>query len=95
MTDPMNWRWHLYADANGDGVISVSDVWLWIKWFYFAPGDAIIYAIAHTPAATFFELGPQSYGNWFSSVVGVPFLLIACLILVGCVISFLDAIDQK
>lgn len=87
VTYGMDWRWHIYADMNGDGVISVTDVWLWIKWFYFVPGDAIIYVVSNTPAATFFELGPQSYGNWFSAIVGAPVLLFEFLIVLGLIIS--------
>lgn len=79
----MNYRWQFQTDPNFDGVLSISDVWLWIKWFYFAPGDLIIFLISKVePLRIFFELSPQSYGNWFSAVVGMPFTLAAALIVV-------------
>ena len=76
--DPMLPRWQIRLDQNLDGVFSVSDVWLWIKWLYFAPGDAIIFVLSRIESTrTFFELSPDSYGNWFSAVVGTPFALFA------------------
>jgi hypothetical protein len=29
--------WQFAADMNGDGVVTISDVWLWFKWLYFYP----------------------------------------------------------
>ncbi len=44
-------------DMNGDGVVSISDIWLWIKWVFFAPGDFIIIIIMNwaPKVAAFFE----------------------------------------
>lgn len=80
MDDPMAQRWIFYKDANFDGAITISDVWLWIKWLYFAPGDLIIYLVSQSSGLrAFFELSEESYGNWFSAMVGVPFAAIALL----------------
>jgi len=34
--------WKFVADMNYDGSVTISDVWLWVKWLYFYPGDLII-----------------------------------------------------
>lgn len=93
---PMHYRWHLSADPNFDGVLSISDVWLWIKWFYFAPGDLIILSLASIePLGTFFELGPHSYGNWFSAVVGAPFMLLACITISVIIYGIFDGVSPS
>lgn len=75
--DPMQWRWYFELDANRDGVFSISDIWLNIKWICLAPGDAIIYWLAKIPdLRTFFELSEASYGNWFSILIGLPIFFV-------------------
>lgn len=63
--------WSFFADMNGDGAITISDVWLWIKWLYFYPGDGLHYALMHglPKLAEFFEVSSASYGGGFSGVV--------------------------
>lgn len=75
----MQFRWEFQWDLNYDGVISISDVWLWVKWILVWPGDRIIYWLSKGPALTFFELSPQSYGNWFSIMASVFIWLIVLL----------------
>lgn len=82
--EAMKYRWYLTSDPNADGLFTISDVWLWIKWFYFAPGDILIYVATQVGLGTFFELGPHSYGNWFSAIVGIPFAFIFGLALLLC-----------
>jgi len=74
-------QWKFVADMNRSGTVTVSDVWLWIEWLYFWPGDGLIYlAITKAPGlAKFFELsagkfsGPLSlflsFGLWIVAVV--------------------------
>ena len=73
MNDPR--LWGFVADMNFDGSITVSDVWLWIKWFYFYPGDGLVYLLLNkTPSiAGFFEMTISSYGGVFSGVVSLTF----------------------
>lgn len=35
-------RWTFTADMNGDGLVDLSDVGLWAKWVFFAPGDLLL-----------------------------------------------------
>lgn len=75
-------RWALRADMNWDGVVSISDVGLWLKWFYFLPGDFVYKTLMKSDvAATFFELSPASYGNEISAVMSffgwIIFILLA------------------
>ena len=74
-------QWKFVADMNRSETVTVSDVWLWIEWLYFWPGDGLIYlAITKAPVlAKFFELsagkfsGPLSlflsFGLWIVAVV--------------------------
>lgn len=65
--------WGFYADMNIDGRVTISDVWLWIKWLYFYPGDLLIAGIAGVTPATahFFEFNQGSYGGAFSGIVSL------------------------
>ncbi len=74
-------RWTFHSDMNFDGVLTISDAWLWIKWVFFVPGDLVIAAVLQIPAfAQFFEVTQASYGNWvsttISAVVWSPFILL-------------------
>ena len=45
--------------------ITISDVWLWVKWFFLLPGDGLIAAILAFPElAQFLELTDLAYGGW-------------------------------
>ncbi len=81
----MDERWHIQMDMTGDGAVTISDVWEWVTWVINTPGDGLIWLIAKAPDwaaifeiwAAFFEITitPDSYGNWFSSVVSAVFWL--------------------
>jgi hypothetical protein len=62
--------WQFAADMNGDGVVTISDVWLWFKWLYFYPGDGLLYFLVRgaESIAKFFEVTPDSFGGAFSGV---------------------------
>ena len=55
--------WPFRADMNGDGIVNIADVWLWIKWLYLYPGDWLVYLIGNTAAGRFLDLSAQSYGG--------------------------------
>jgi hypothetical protein len=66
-------RWHFAADMNGDGVFTIADVWLMVKYVYFAPGDAIIFAHMTDPELptllTLFEPDASWLYGWASGVL--------------------------
>jgi hypothetical protein len=64
------------TDAHGrevlvaDGRYTVSDLWLQVKWLFYAPGDWVICFVGKTGLRDFFEISIYSLGNWFSATVG-------------------------
>ena len=64
-------QWRFAADMNRSGAVTISDVWLWLKWLYFYPGDGLLYiVIRKAPAlAKFFEITFDSYSGIFSGLV--------------------------
>jgi len=79
--------WLFKADMDGNGVVSISDTLLWVKWLFFYPGDLLILMIAQsTYLQTFFELSANTFGNWFSMIISFcfwfPIFLIVFVILV-------------
>jgi len=67
-------QWEFVADMNRSGVVTVSDVWLWVKWLYFWPGDGLIYlAVTQAPdLAKFFELSASKFGGPLSLFLSFP-----------------------
>lgn len=63
--------WSFVADMNGDGAVTISDVWLWFKWLYFYPGDGFLFATEKwaPKLAQFFELSVATYSGGFSGVM--------------------------
>jgi len=64
-------NWRFVADMNGDGAVTISDVWLWVKWLYFYPGDGVLHLLAtNLPSvAKFFEVSTDSYGGYISGFI--------------------------
>jgi hypothetical protein len=60
-----------YEDMNFDGSVTISDVWIWVKWAYFYLGDLFLYCInlVLPEGAKFFELTCNSYGGWVSGLL--------------------------
>lgn len=75
---------------NFDGSITISDVWLWIKWFYFYPGDVLVYLLLYkTPSvAGFFEMTFSSYGGVFSGIASFIFFIYVALIILNSLEDF-------
>ena len=68
-------RWALVGDMGQNGVTTISDAWLWFKWFYFLPGDGLLYLFMEklVPIGQFFELTTLSYGNLFAGIFSFIF----------------------
>jgi hypothetical protein len=79
--------WTFHADMNGDGHLSVTDVWLWMKWLYFMPGDAAIAIFGPTSIGRFFELSHASFGGAGSGIFSF-FMWPVILILIRNVFRF-------
>ena len=62
-------QWDFVADMNHDGLITISDVGLWFKWFYFYPGDFVISGAAGTGLGAFLELNANSFSGFGSGVI--------------------------
>src|SRR5258708_9115131 len=63
-------QWSFFADMNHDGVVTISDVWLWFKWLYFYPGDLALQGmLSYLPGfSTFFEVTRESFSVWGSGI---------------------------
>jgi hypothetical protein len=80
-------RWQFSWDMNGDGVITISDTWLLLKWLFFAPGDyLLLWFMQVVPqAAIYFEVTPASLFGLGSGVLSffcwmIPILWISARI---------------
>ena len=64
-------RWKIAWDMNGDGVVTISDAWLWLKWVFFAPGDFLLLLLMKhgTAIALFLEIYPGSLYGWLSGLI--------------------------
>jgi hypothetical protein len=61
-------RWNFVADMNLDGVITISDFFLWVKWIFYAPGDFILFMLMfYLPSVCkFLEISTASLYGWWS-----------------------------
>lgn len=84
-------RWHWSADMNGDGLITISDVWATLKWLFFYPGDFCIYVVSQSEGwasflkrlPQFFETDPPQYGGRLSFVLSAMAWLLVWAVLEG------------
>lgn len=74
-------RWML-PDANGDGVITISDTSGFLEWIFFAPGDWMILMLMtrHPEAAQFLEISPDALSAEISGVLSLCVWLAIVLI---------------
>lgn len=86
--------WEFVADMNGDGAVTIRDVWPWLQWLYFLPGDAIIAWVGPTALGRFLELGPGALGgpvsaglSFFVWYLGLWILLHGVFAVVGAVLD--------
>ena len=58
-------QWEFISDMDYNGAVTVSDVWLWVKWLYFLPGDFIVRLfLEEGTLSTFLEISLASYGGF-------------------------------
>lgn len=76
-------QWKFVADMNRSGTVTVSDVWIWIEWLYFWPGDGLIYlVITKAPGlAKFFELSAGKFSGLLSLFLSFGLWIVAVLLL--------------
>lgn len=90
MPDPR--QWSFVADMNYSGSITIGDVWLWLEWLYFYPGDGFIYFLINKIPAVgrFLEITYSDYGGVISGIASfiVWFFVLAAAI--GAIEAFTD-----
>ena len=75
--------WDFVADMNMDGLITISDVWLWFKWLFFIPGDSLILFLGPSAVGRFFEMSPENYGGGFSFLMSASAWMSVTLAFIG------------
>ena len=87
MTLLWNARWYFALDMNGDGIFTIDDVWLMVKYVYFAPGDLVIFAhMADPDLPTLVEVDGSWLYGWTSSVIsGIVWFVV--LGIIGAIVS--------
>ena len=76
-------QWSFVADMNYSGAVTISDVWLWVKWLFFYPGDMSIYYLVNGARriGQFLEVTYDDYGGFLSGwVSGCVWVLVLTLI---------------
>ena len=86
-------QWQFIADMNRDGALTPSDVWLWLQWLFFMPGDALIAQFGPTPLGRLLELTPASFGASTSVLLSAALWLVGLWALYYSWGYFLDAVD--
>ncbi len=90
MKTAIDQRFTFYADQNVDGVLTISDVWLWFKWVFFLPGDFILAALTGSTIGNFFELSQDSLMGWGSGV----FSFFVWLLVLGAITTVIDDVKN-
>lgn len=62
-------RFRLVADMNRDGAFTISDIWAWFKYVFFAPGDLVIGLLYGSPAGRFLEIDLSALNGVGSGVL--------------------------
>ena len=75
-------RFHIVKDMNGDGMFSISDVWLIIKFIWWLPAKAVVYMAQGSTLAAFFEVTCSTGESWGGGIFSLAawffaFVLIA------------------
>jgi hypothetical protein len=74
-------RWQVALDMNGDGLLTVLDAWLWLKWIVLAPGDILLLLLMKhgTSVAFALQMHPQSglYGFLSALISAAAWLFLA------------------
>lgn len=85
-------QWHFVTDMNHDGVTTISDISLWIKWLYFYPGDWLLQASmkAAPDLTTFLEVSQESYGGFLSGFISFFAWVLILSILAGVTVAVVE-----
>ena len=69
--DPLTERWSLLLDMNRDGLFTISDIWSWVSYGFFAPGDGFIFLVLNSfpDVGTFLEYSVADYGGISSGII--------------------------
>jgi hypothetical protein len=86
-------QWRFLADMNADGMVTASDLPLWIKWWFFVPGDALIAQFGTTAFGRFLELTPASLGSPTAAALSAVLWLFAVAAVFYVPRFFIDIID--
>ena len=63
--------WSFTADMNFDGLVTISDIGLWVNWIFTYPGDWVILKLSHNSIGRFFEFSAADYGGVFSFLISL------------------------
>ena len=75
-------RFHLVIDMNGDGVFSISDVWLMLKFLWLLPAKVVVsLALAYPGLATFFEINCSTGESWGGGIFSLVAWFFALLLI--------------
>lgn len=77
-------QWFIFKDINCDGLFTITDVALGLKWLFFLPGEAFFQWLLHMERlAVFLEVAPDISSGWipilFSVVTWLVFLILTGL----------------
>ena len=68
----------LKSDMNGDGLLTIADLWLVVSWLYHWPSNKLIELFLPDPTTTeHLEMASRYCSGWFSSAVATA-LWIGC-----------------
>lgn len=86
-------QWKFIADMNRDGALTPSDVWLWLQWLFFLPGDALIALLGPTALGAVVQLTPESFGTATSALLSVALWPLGVWLLFGVARFLVDTVD--
>jgi len=69
------WAIKLVGDMNGDGYFTISDIGLWVKYFFYLPGDFLVGIIVlnYPRFSRFFEIDVSWCHDFLSGLTGFVF----------------------
>jgi len=64
-------RWQLSWDLNNDGSVNLTDIWLFLRWVFFMPGDfALLMLMLHaTTVALYLGIGVNLLSGAISGAI--------------------------
>jgi hypothetical protein len=65
---------------NLDGAVTISDVWLWVKWLWYLPGDFFIIWLSGNMVGRFFEVSGEDVGGNGSFTLSMVLWLILLML---------------